>query len=283
MKYEIWTDISSYQNYAPGSNVGPMPINFDAMRDAGIDGVCIRKQSGYYRDVAFRINWAGALAAGLKRTFYGVPFVAYPLERQWQSLTTIKLPDGTIIPFDPTEADAPPWDDIEKKHKLNLSLAIERTLAWHYRFVEWCGQKTRFYTAKYVWQDYYSKKPGWVDDWELVVANYLKDLYGRPLEEAIANALTRYPLCPIGWEKDSNGNAVPDERRWVAWQFSADGNRLGKRLGVHSRDIDISIVRVPETPEEPPGDDLAAVFERLANLHQEQGAALQDLENLIWA
>ena len=78
MGYELCTDISVYQNGSP-----PQPIDFFKMRDAGAKCVWIRKQTGFYRDVAFEMNWAGARAAGLERSFYSVPFVGYDFGRQW--------------------------------------------------------------------------------------------------------------------------------------------------------------------------------------------------------
>lgn len=258
MRIEVWTDISAYQNFKPRSSVGPLPIDFAMMKAAGIVGVCMRKHTGYYRDVGFEMNWADAKAAGLKRTFYGVPFVGFDMIRQLNALRT--LSDGSA--FDPTVADSPPWDDVEYKHRYGTTdagrqKAINQLMGYHTAFDEWVGTpalRPRFYTAKYVWQDYYSKLHGWGLDWGLVVANYQTDLYSYPLMKMVELALTRVPMMPVGYVE------------WAGWQIAADGNGQGARLGVHSRDVDITVLRVPDDSLPPPepnggdvGPDLSAV------------------------
>lgn len=263
IKTEVWTDIAINQNKWRDN---PQPINFVKMRDAGIDGVCIRKSTGYYRDTAFEMNWEGAGLAGLKRTIYVVPYVGYSIERQWTAMTTL-IVHGDVVPFVPA-VDRPVWNDVEYRHRIAKARAIEEILEYQHRLQNWSPLGAEFYTARSVWEEKYSDKPGWVDDWGLVIANYLEDLYGKPLQDAIANAKTRYPSLPAGWRKDSNGLAVPDEEAWNGWQFMADGNKLGAALGVHSRDIDVSLQRVRKTTTEPDKTTLTVLNSTADDLRQ---------------
>jgi hypothetical protein len=248
MTYEVWTDISINQNkYADN----PLPIDFVKMRDAGVDGVCIRKSSGYYRDIAFEMNWAGAGDAGLKRTIYVVPYVGYGMERQWTAMTTL-IVNGAVVPFEPT-VDRPVWNDVEYRHRIAKTRAIEEILVYQYRLKNWSPKGAEFYTAKSVWERYYSSKPGWINDWGLVVANYRPELYGKSLAEIVAAAKLLTPIVPIGWVKDRDGNYVlPKSARWNGWQVAADGDGLGRALGVHSSAIDISLQVIASNGDLPP-------------------------------
>jgi len=274
MNYELWTDISHYQNgAAPGG-----PIDFARMKQAGAAGVCIRKSSGFYRDTWFERNWEAAGAAGLKRTFYAVPFVGYDFDRQWAAMTT--RADGS--PFDPSEVDRAPWCDVEYRHPLAVSTAIGLLLEWMHAMTEW-GGKPNIYSAKYVWQDYYSKAKGWGEDWPLVAANYREGWYGLPVTEMIAKAVAAGdPLTPLGWEYTKQGVMVPIRDRWTGWQFAADRNLLGATFGVKSRDIDLSIQRVADEPEPPvpptpePPPDIAAWLKELRAAHATVGHVIAE-------
>src|SRR3990172_5308545 len=109
---ELWTDISVYQN---GNNPGK-PIDFVRMKLAGVAGVCIRKSTGFYRDSWFLRNWEGAGAAGLKRTFYVVPYYGYDTARQLRAALTIVDARGNEQPFVPGPLDRPWWLDVEYRH-----------------------------------------------------------------------------------------------------------------------------------------------------------------------
>jgi len=276
MRYDLCADISVHQAGDP-----PKPIDFFRMRDAGAKCVWIRKHIGYYRDVAFELNWEGAGSVpGLERSFYSVPYVGYNFGRQWEALTTRKLVNGSIVPFDPAEADRAAWCDVEYKHPLPLSTAVGLLLQWLNAMVGW-GGRPDIYTAKYVWQDYYSKAKGWGEDWALVAANYREGWYGLPVPDLVRRAIDAGdPLTPTGWEYTKQGVLVPVRDRWQGWQFAADRNQLGATFGVRSRDIDLSIQGVeddptPGPPTEPP-TDITTWLEELRAAHANSGRVIAE-------
>lgn len=258
---ELWTDISIYQNDVD-ADYNPLPIDFEKMKAAGADGVCIRKQVGYYRDIAFYQNWIAAGEAGLKRTFYVVPYPGYNRDRQWTAMTTIII-DGEIVPFDPSQIDRPLWADIEVRHRITKNQAIGDVLWFLHNLTSWAPLKPDIYTAKYIWEEKYSLAKGWIEDWNLVVANYRTD----------------DPLEPIGWMYLKDGTSVPNEERWTGWQFEADGNGRGPEFGVNSEDIDLSwqkpygAVPTPEIPDD--SDDYEAWLAQVMTKFEELGALLQ--------
>ena len=90
---------------------------------------------------------------------------------------------------------------------------------------KWWGVAT-FYTAKFVWEEMYSDKVGWINDWDLHVANY---------------TTADYPYyVPRGWTWYTNNALVSKGDQFGIWQYSADGNRLGHEYGVSSWDIDLN-------------------------------------------
>ena len=213
MNCEWWADISAFQNGLPIK-----PIDFAKMRVAGIDGVCIRKSLGTLQDVAFKMNWDGAGAAGLKRTVYVVPYVQFSKERQLEAM---------IKDFDPAELDRPMWLDVERTHKLTLQQATAVILWFLYELENW-GSKPDIYTNRYFFEGWYSKRGGWIDEHRLVVANY-----GAVI-----------PAIPAGWRTRMNGSVVEPMNAWSGFQYSADGNGLGKYLGCHSAAVDLSWEKV---------------------------------------
>ena len=246
-----YTDVSRYQNSRPGSSQ-LRAIDFKRMQDQGVTGVVIRKSIGVRHDPAFELNWHHAgMVEGLKRSVYCVPFVSYGMDRQIRAMQD--WPSGGV--FDGV-CDIPAWDDVERRHKLTRSQAITRLLGYHYAMKIAFGE-VEFYTAKYVWQDFYSKQPGWQADWGLVAASYRKDLYhfNIPQLKVMVAEQKIHPVVPTGWLKTREGNTLPSHLRWEQWQISADGNNLGEAYGVHSRDIDISF-RQGELPDKqpPPAD-----------------------------
>ncbi len=246
-----WTDISSHQNaYQPHIGQEGKDIIWQKMVDQGVTGVCIRKSLGRFHDAYFERNWQGAGDVGLKRTVYCVPFVSYDMAPQQEAMST--WPSGGMFG---SPVDIPAWDDVERKHKLTRRQAISRLLPYHYAMQDTFGA-VEFYTAKYVWQDFYSLKPGWQKDWGLVVAFYRPDLYHLPIEQLknMVAAQEIHPKCPIGWAFTSSGMAIPNDLQWEEWQISADGNQLGPQYGTHRRDLDISF-RQGKLPPVPPPDD----------------------------
>ena len=202
----ILTDISSHQG----------PVNFVKMEDAGAKGVIIRKQIGYRTDSMFWTNFEAAKLTSLKVTIYGVPFMAWDIDRQISTLI-----EGLSV----SDLDFPPEGDIERRHIYPKQYAIGEVLQYMDGLVKWWGAAT-FYTAKFIWEEMYSHKPGWVDDWDLHVANYTSYSYPH--------------YVPIGWELYQNGATVPPELRFGLWQYSADGNQQGYKYGASSPSIDLN-------------------------------------------
>ena len=264
-----YTDISSFQNaYNPADPAMPgKPINFAQMRDKGVVGVCIRKTLGKTHDKWFERNWQGAGDAGLKRSVYCVPYVSFDMGPQQVAMTM--WPSGGL--FDDV-CDFPAWDDVERKHQLPLSTAISRLLPYHYAMADTFGA-AEFYTAKYIWQDFYSKAKGWQKDWGLVVANYLPGLYHLPIStvEAMVANQEIHPDVPLGWLYDSSGNMIPSHLQWEQWQISADGNGQGPDYGVHSSAIDISFRqgKIPGEGGDPMGQ-LKLAFGHLVLAHNQE-------------
>ena len=212
MEVVLGPDISAYQG----------DVNFVKMQDAGAGFVICRKQIGYYGDTRFFEYAEAADKVGLPLGAYGVPFPGYSTTRQFHKFIEGISPDDLVFP---------PFPDVEKRHNLTLSRAVSDILDYSYALKNWWGHSV-FYTAKYVWQDYYSKKKGWVDDWELWVANYMYDA---------ADPDVGPDYLPIGWEYRLDGSLVtPRTDAYVMWQWSADHNQRGDEFGVSSRDIDLN-------------------------------------------
>ena len=213
MKLEWWADVSAFQNGLPVK-----PIDFAKMGAAGIDGVCIRKSLGTLQDVAFKMNWEGAGAAGLKRTIYVVPYVQFDRARQFEAMTK---------DINPALLDRPMWLDVERSHPLTLQQAAATILWFLFELTAW-GSKPDIYTNRYLWEKWYSTKGGWIDDWRLVIANY-----GAVI-----------PSIPAGWRTRMDGTKVEPMQAWSGFQYAADGDGLGKYLGCHSQSIDLSWEKV---------------------------------------
>jgi len=273
-----WTDISSHQNaYQPHIGQQGVSIEFQKMVDHGVTGVCIRKSLGKLHDAWFEDNWQKAGDVGLKRTVYCVPFVAYDMQAQHAAM--ISWPSGGV--FD-DKCDIPAWDDVERRHNLHPSIAISRLLPYHYDMQGIFGA-AEFYTAKYVWQDYYSKKPGWQKDWGLVVASYRPDLYHLPVEDLrlLVAKQEIWPQLPIGWARDKAGNLIPIDLAWEQWQISADQNNLGPAYGVQSDSIDISF-RQGAVGTLPPDDSvLEDLVVALRQAWGEMGVIITDIEHEV--
>ncbi len=245
----IWTDISSHQNaYQPHIGQQGESIKWNKMVDQGVVGVCIRKSLGKLHDAWFEDNWQKAGDAGLLRTVYCVPFVSYDMDPQ--QVVMMGWPSGGI--FD-DQVDIPAWDDVERRHKLGRRTAMTRLLPYHYAMKDIFGA-AEFYTAKYIWQDYYSLKRGWQKDWGLVAASYRPDLYHLSVSDLqkLVESEQIWPAVPIGWLKDTDGNVIPNNLRWEQWQISADQNNLGTAYGVKSDSIDISFRQGRLPPKPPP-------------------------------
>lgn len=194
-------------------------VNFTKMEDAGAKFVIMRKQLGYYGDLMFWENFENVKQTSLKVGIYGVPFVGYDLNRQYA-----KFIEG----LGPSDIDLPPFADIERKHKYTKSKAIGDMLDYMFKLRTWWGDCVP-YTAKFIWEEMYSTRKGWINDWDLFVANY--------------NYTEAEPsYIPIGWEYRLDGTPVSVRDSYAIWQFSADGNMRGAEFGAQSGSIDLDFM-----------------------------------------
>ncbi len=205
----LGTDISAYQG----------TVDFTKMEDAGAKFVIMRKSLGYYGDLKFWENFESAKKTGLKIGAYGVPFVGYDINRQFT-----KFIEG----LSPVDLDFPPFPDIERRHRYTKSRAISDMLSYMLKLKDWWGDAV-VYTAKFVWEEKYSSKPGWIDSWDLFLANY--------------TTANEPHYVPHGWEERLSGAPVEVTDSYALWQFSADRNRRGAEFGVSSRDIDLDLMK----------------------------------------
>lgn len=203
-------DISKHQGY----------VNFKKMQDAGAEFCVIRKQIGLNTDSRFWENWERARkdTPEMKLTIYGVPVYGYDPQAQVDVLK-----DGLY----PEDLDLPPWCDIERRMAgVSRQQAINATLPYMQAVADWDGRRGVVYTAKFVWEDQYSIRPGWIDEWDLAVAHY--------------NKRVQPDYIPVGWEYYEDGQATDRELVWADHQYWADGNYQGFKYGVASHHIDLN-------------------------------------------
>lgn len=203
MEYSYGNDISKWQVIPPYKT----PPYFQRAEERGIKLVCVKKSQGLAQDPAFGVIWnALKLHPNIKRTVY-----------HWFEPTIKSGPqiDAFLAGLTPADITAPMWLDVERQHSMNKSEVLKRLLEMLYAVKEWSGKKVAIYTRKSIFDPFYSNRPGWGNDWLLVVAHY-----------GAAN-----PAVPAGWPT------------WDGWQFSADGNKLGSFFGYQSASVDMDLLK----------------------------------------
>jgi hypothetical protein len=141
---------------------------------------------------------------------------------------------------------------VERRHSFTKSKAIGDVLDYTFKLKDWYGDAV-FYTAKFIWEEMYSAKPGWINDWDLWVANY--------------TAFSEPHYIPHGWEEELDGTPVLVPDSYAIWQFSADGNGRGAEFGVQSADIDLDLMQqwfwdkwIDDTPAPPDKSPVAVTY-----------------------
>jgi GH25 family lysozyme M1 (1,4-beta-N-acetylmuramidase) len=183
-----------------------IPPKFNLAAERKIDLVCVKKSQGCSQDPAFGITWNTLKQYPIKRTVYHYFEPVVSFQQQIDALLSGLVPE---------DIQAPMWLDVEKAHSLPKSGVLNRMIEMLYAMKEWSRRPVAIYTSKAKFDTYYSRLPGWGNDWLLVVANY-----GPP-----------YPLLPTGWTD------------WDGWQFSADGNGLGRFFGYASGSVDMDLLK----------------------------------------
>lgn len=212
--------------------------DFEVMKAAGSEFVYLRKSIGYYKDLRFWDYFDGVKQAELPMGVYHYFYAGYSVERQFQ-----KFIEG----IQPSDLAFPPILDVEHRHSVSKSRAVTDVLKMLYLLDNWwTGERMpAIYTAKFVWEDYYSRKPGWIHDWDLFVANYTDAEWPK--------------YVPTGWTHTAAGISIDIKDQFETWQWEADGNNKGSIFGVSSHDIDMDKMHrwyfetfnVPNPPDDP--------------------------------
>jgi len=175
---------------------------------AGVQFAAVRCTVGdYYLDPEFERNWTGAKQVGIPVTAYHVVAPADGGER----ITGEKQMQYFADMLGDRDPDYPLILDCE----LNKG----QDARWVTAVIEECIENIPIefdtnpfiYTAKYWWNANVWESNRW-QECPLLVANYTTGLE---------------PLMPRDW------------KQWAAWQWSADGNGMGKKYGAESHSIDL--------------------------------------------
>lgn len=207
-------------NWIEGNDISAWQgnTNFAKMKSAGSKFIILRKSIGYLHDLKFWDYFDGVKEQGLPLGVYHFFYPGYSVERQFARF---------IEGIQPSDLTFPPILDVERRHTITKSKAITDVLKMLFLLKNWWTgpRMPAIYTAKYVWQDFYSAKPGWIHDWDLWVANYTDE--PMPI------------YVPKGWTHTAAGVAIPAKDQFSDWQWEADGNNKGSLFGVSSDDIDM--------------------------------------------
>ena len=182
------------------------PPRYQLAVDRGVKLVVPKKSHGPWQDPAFVTVWNELKKFELYRSVY------HYFEPTYNANTQL---DALFQNLTPQDLTSPMWLDVERVHYMDKSLVIRRMLDVLYGMKAWSGMPVAIYTSASKFNYYYSNKPGWGNDWMLVVAHY-----------GPAN-----PVLPNGWED------------WDGWQFSADKNGLGRFFGYQSASVDVDLVK----------------------------------------
>lgn len=217
-------DVSRYQN-APITDkdeniIGYKPLDYQKAYDAGVRWAAVRATVGnYYIDPTFKMNFEGYANLGIETHAY---MVVMP-----------RVTDNGV--------KITAQQHVDKLHEAIRLLALDARLKAQTNYILDC-EKSRgadkwemtalieeiisrsvmpiIYTRAWWWDTNVLRSEEWQRN-RLHVANYKVD----------------EPLLPKDWDE------------WYAWQYSADGNGLGKQYGVASTSIDLNHVQETAQPD----------------------------------
>ena len=207
----IICDISRYQVW------DYKQVDFEKMKSTGAVGVIARCTVGdYYTDTAFHEYYRGAKAAGL---LFGAYMVVAPKNYvggsliSWQKHVERFLREVTKL-----EIDFPYVLDCELTRGANRQqiTALIQNIAQN--LTENRDLPHMMYTRQSWWDGYVLPWSGW-KKYDLHAARYISGLDGP-------------------WA--DNWGKFRDWDEWKLWQYSADGNGVGKDYGVWSDSIDLN-------------------------------------------
>lgn len=200
----------------------PEVIDYAVMKAAGARFAGVKSWQGYATDRAFAVSWVNAKAQGLPR-------FAYCYWDSTVNMATQFINFFNIIKDDPGEM--PQALDLEALVPRDKMIAAMRQFEKLYT--------DRGMRARYGHNPMLYTNPN-------ILLNYLKPV---PADLLLKYDLfvAAYPVIPDTADPVSFIRQSTIEPRtgefpsWRFWQFSADGNKQGKRFGAESRDIDIDI------------------------------------------
>lgn len=147
-----------------------------------------------------------------------------------------------------------PIADVEAWEYVNISTMQSRLKKFVDRLEYRTGRKPLIYTRASFWNPYVGN-PSWASDHDLWIARYNGTLTG-PWSDG--------NYKPVSWDD------------WVFWQYSADGNGLGRFYGAGSDDVDLNYFNgtmeelkeyadLDNTAPQPPSEDKVCIDEDIAH------------------
>lgn len=226
--YESGMDVSRYQN-APitgpnGQIIGYKPLNYAKAKLRGVVFAGVRATVGdYYKDPCFEMNYKGYQDVGIQPIPYLVAAPADGTGRRITSTAHITWYNSLVEPLGihgPAAVDC----ELDRGQSIDTITALIDSLFG-------LLPDPINYTRATWWDQYVRRAAHWAKI-PLWIANY-------------TNAAQ--PALPKDWQE------------WYIWQYSADGNFLGKDYGVASAHVDLNrrIQTAPApTPAPTPSADL---------------------------
>lgn len=233
-------------------------VNWDTVRDSGIQYVYMRAFNGNRQDSTLQRNAEGARWINMPFGLYTYWRPRDSAEEQARRLIDAHRTHGaTLIPM------------IDVEHQDNKTPEqIATSVTDGVRIIEQeLGVSPVIYTAAWFWNPAVGRNHG-VGHCPLWLARYSvpNPIPTNPQDWPSAAIGRREPVIPHGWD------------RWDAWQFSADGNHMGPTYGMTSSHLDLNILRgdvwprfdanQPPQPATPEGNML---FDKPKNAWEQAG------------
>ena len=223
MTFKSVVDVSEYQGF----------INWDTVKESGIDGAYIRLCNDTTLDKRALLNARECRRLGIPYGFYCYWHPSMFAFRQANLLVKYTRSEkATFVPMIDVEAhdDQKPITIINK-----LAKSVEiLTKAF--------GKNPTIYTGAWFWNSRvksakFSHCPLWVAQYVHYSLSAFHDpnhAFPVPAEWGAYAFNHKRPTDVIGWSL------------WSAWQFAGGFDSVGKRYGMQSRDLDLNIVKDSE-------------------------------------